>query len=117
CGGLSIVVAGVTATVKISPPIFRVFATILVASALAMFTQWEHQRLGPVHALLSAGQKTLHVIQSFRSLDLHPSPGSMILLRPENSFYQGGWYPVFVAALVWNDHSLRIYAEGQHQLS
>jgi hypothetical protein len=24
---------------------------------------------------------------------------------------------VFVAALVWNDHSLRIYAEGQHQLS
>ncbi|PYK50901.1 MAG: hypothetical protein DME20_03290 [Verrucomicrobia bacterium] len=115
--GAAIGAAVGAAASKMSPPIFRVFATILVASALAMFTQWENQRFGRNPALLNSGQKTLHVIQAFRSLDLHPSPGSMILLRPENGFYQGGWYPVFVAALVWNDHSLRIYAEGQHQVS
>ena len=102
---------------KMSPRIFRVFATILVASALAMFTQWENQRSGRARALLSAQQKSLHVIQAFRSLDLHPAPGSMVFLRPEDRFYQNGYYPAFVAALVWNDHSLRIYVEGQHQLS
>jgi hypothetical protein len=103
---------------KTSLSMFRVFATVLVAAGLALFTQWENQRFGGrIRALLSAGQKTLHDIQTFRSLDLHPAPGSMILLRPENGFYQGGWYPMFVAALVWNDHSLRIYVEGQHQLS
>jgi hypothetical protein len=102
---------------RMSPPIFRVVATILVASALAMFTQWENQRFGRVRALLSAGQKSLHVIESFRSLDLHPAPGSMILLRPEKRFYQNPYYPAFVASLVWNDHSLRIYVEGQNQLT
>jgi hypothetical protein len=102
---------------KMCVPIFRISAPILIAFALAIFTQWENQRFGHVHALLNSGQKSLHVIQAFRSLDLHPAPGSMIFLRPENRFYQNGYYPAFVAALVWNDHSLRIFVEGQHQLS
>jgi hypothetical protein len=102
---------------KMSPPIFRVFATVLVASALAMFTQWENQRFDHIRALLSVGQKTSHVIQAFRSLDLHPPPGSSILLRPERRFYQNGYYPAFVASLVWNDHSLRTYVAGQGQLT
>jgi hypothetical protein len=41
----------------------------------------------------------------------------MILLRPENRFYENGYYPAFVASLVWNDHSLRIYVDGQNQLT
>jgi hypothetical protein len=102
---------------KICVPIFRIFAPILIAFALAIFTQWENQRFGHISALLSIGQKTSHVIQAFRSLDLHPLPGSVILLMPENRFYQNRYHPAFVAALVWNDHSLRIYVEGQHQLS
>jgi len=103
---------------KTSPPIFRVFATVLVASVLAIFTQWENQRFGSVPAsLLSIGQKASHVIQAFHSLDLHPAPGSMILLRPESRFYQNKHYPLFVASLVWNDHSLRIYVAGANQVT
>ena len=102
---------------KMSPPIFRVFATILAASALAIFTQWKNQRFDHISTMLGIGQKTLHVIQAFRSLDLHPAPGSMILLRPENRFYQNGYYPAFVASLVWNDHSLLTIVAGQGQLT
>lgn len=103
---------------KMWPQIFRIFATILVASVLAIFTQWENQRFGSVPAsLLSIGQKTSHVIQAFHSLDLHPAPGSMILLRPESRFYQNKHYPLFVASLVWNDHSLRIYLAGANQVT
>jgi len=103
---------------KMWPQIFRMFATILVASVLAIFTQWENQRFGSVPAsLLSIGQKASHVIQAFHSLDLHPAPGSMILLKPENRFYQNRYYPVFVASLVWNDHSLRIYVATENQVT
>jgi hypothetical protein len=41
----------------------------------------------------------------------------MILLKPENRFYQNRYYPVFVASLVWNDHSLQTYVAGQSQLT
>lgn len=105
---------------KMPLPIFRVFATILVASALAIFTQWQNQRFGSVPAsLLSIGQKAAQVIQALRSLHLRPAPGSMILLRPENRFYQNEHYPrpLFVASLVWNDHSLRIYVAGENQVT
>ncbi len=103
---------------KMWPQIFRIFATILVASVLAIFTQWENQRFGSVPtSLLSIGQKASHVIQAFHSLDLHPAPGSMILLKPENRFYQNEYYPVFVASLVWNDHSLRVYVAGENQVT
>lgn len=91
----------------------RVFATGLAACALAILTQWENQRFDRIPGLLSVGEKTSHVIQAFRSLDLHPSPGSTILLKPENHFYQNGYYPAFVACLIWNDRSLSIYVDDQ----
>jgi len=110
--------AGIGAAVdKMSPSIFRVLATVLVACGLAIFTQWKNQHFGRVEGLLNSGQKTVNVIQAFRSLDLHPAPGSMILLRPEKRFYQNGYYPAFVTFLVWNDYSLRIYIDGQHRLT
>jgi len=93
------------------------FATAAVAVAFAVFTHWESQRFDRTRGLLSSGQKSLHVIQAFRSLDLHPPPGSSLLLKPETRFYQNGYYPAFVAWLVWNDRSLRIYVAGQHQLT
>jgi hypothetical protein len=99
-----------------SAPIFRVFATVMMASGLALFTQWENQ-VFRIHALLSVGQKTSHILEVFRSMDLHPAAGSMILLRPKNRFYQNGYYPAFVASLVWNDHSLKIYVDGQNRLT
>jgi hypothetical protein len=93
------------------------FATAAVAVMFAVFTHWENQRFDRTRGLLSSEQKSLHVIQAFGSLNLHPSPGSSILLRPETRFYQNGYYPAFVASLVWNDHSLRIYVAGQPQLT
>jgi hypothetical protein len=103
-----------------TPPsraIFRASATILIASVLAMFTQWENQRSASIPVLLGLGTKTSHVTQAFRSLDLHPAPRSMILLKPESRFYQNGYYPAFVASLVWNDHSLAICIAGETQLT
>ena len=100
---------------KLSLRMFTTSATALVACVLAIFTQWENQRFGRIAALLGIGEKTSHVIQAFRSLGLHPAATSRILLKPENRFYQNGYYPAFVAALIWNDHSLSIYVDGQDQ--
>jgi hypothetical protein len=106
---------------KMSRPMFRAFATLLVACGLAVLTHWENQRLDRVPAFLNSGQKALRVIQALRSLNLHPAPGSMILLRgwPYRSdpFSSNGWNTVFIASLVYNDHSLRIYHEGTNQLT
>jgi hypothetical protein len=106
---------------KTSRPMFRAFATLLLACGLAVLTHWENQRLDRVPALLNSGQKTLRVIQALRSLNLHPAPGSMILLRgwPYRSdpFWSNGWNTVFIASLVYNDRSLRIYHEGTNQLT
>jgi hypothetical protein len=101
---------------KASLPMFRVFATVLVAAGLALFTQWENQRFGRIGTWVNVGQKTLHVIQAFGSLNFRPAPGSTILLEAR-PFFQNVWYPLFVASLVWNDRSLRVYVAGQHQLT
>ena len=92
-------------------------ATAAVAVALAVFTQWQSHRFNRTRDLVSSGQKSLHVIQAFRSLNLQPAPGSTIFLKPETRFYQNPYYPTFVASLVWNDRSLRVYVAGQQQLT
>src|SRR5262249_33281855 len=92
------------------------FATAAVAVAFAVFTLWQNQRFDRTRGLLNSEEKSLHVIQGFRSLPLHPKPRSRILLKPKKRFYQNPYYPLFVASLVWNDHSLRIYVEGQQRL-
>src|SRR4029453_17974023 len=107
-------------TLALSEPrttMLRTLATAIVAVALAVFTQWQSHRFDQTRGLVSSGQKSLHVIQALRSLNLHPNPGSTILLKPETRFYQNGYYPLFVASLVWNDHSLRIYVAGQPHLT
>jgi len=120
---------------------FQTFAMIVIAFGLAVFTQWENQRSGRVRTVLNSGQKALHVIQAFRSLNLHPAPGSTILLMPEKHFYQHGYYPgyfaslardnplrqvivelaprywYYVASLVWGNPTLRIYSEDRDQFS
>jgi hypothetical protein len=110
-------IARVTGLAEPRTAMLPTFATAAVAVAFAVFTHWENQRFDRTGALLSSGQKSLHVIQAFRALNLHPSPGSSILLKPETRFYQNGYYPLFVASLVWNDHSLKIYVHGQYQLT
>ena len=126
---------------KISPLTFQVLAMVAVAFGLAVFTQWENQRSGRIRGLLNSGQKTVHVAQALRSLNLHPAPGSMILLRPEKQFYQSGYYPAYlaslardnplrqvilentprywcyVASLVWGNHTLQIHVEDQERFT
>jgi hypothetical protein len=57
------------------------------------------------------------VIEAFRSLDLHPTHGSRILLLLKENFFQNKWNVFFIASLVWNDHSLRIWVENVNELT
>ena len=133
--------AAAVLTHKTFPLTFRVVAIVLLVCGLAAFTEWENQRFGRNRAFLNSGQKTLHVIQAFRSLTLRPPPGSTILVRPEKYFLENGYYPGFFASLAPNDplreliakrspeywrrvasialgdRSLQIQVEDQHQLT
>ena len=99
------------------PQIFRVLAMLLVALALAIFTRWENQRLGWVPALLKQGQKVLHVVAALKSSDLQPALGSRVLLTLRENLFSNKLNALFIASLVWNDHSLRIWLEGAHKLT
>ncbi len=103
--------------IKVPAPVFRVVAMLLVACALAIFTHWENQRFDLIHVFLRVGQKTSHVIQAFRSLDLHPAPGSTILLLPKEELFANEWNLAFLAALVWNDRSLQIWLQSHNELT
>ena len=102
---------------KMSPSSVRILATVLVALSLAIFTHWENQRFGRISTFLNAGKKTSHFIQAFRSLDLHPAPGTTILLKGNPFGEIGEYYPLYVASLVWDDHSLQIWLDGKNSLT
>ena len=101
---------------KLPPRKFRAFAVTLLVFGIAIVTQWENQRLGRAAGILISGQRTLQAIESFRSLNLHPVPGSSILLKSTPPF-KNEWTPLFIASLVWNDHSLQIWLDGKDKLS
>jgi len=96
---------------------FRIVAVLLVASGFAIFTRCENQRYGTVRALLGVGQQVSHLIEALKSLHLQPPPQSTVLIRiPENAF-PNKWHGVFIADLLWNDHSLQIWLDGVSQLT
>lgn len=101
---------------KLPPRTFRAFAMTLLIFGIAIVTQWKNQHLGRIPGILRSGQRTLHAIESFRSLDLHPASGSNILLKSTLPF-KNGWISLFIASLVWNDHSLQIWVDGKNELS
>jgi hypothetical protein len=114
--GAAIGTAAGAAAGKMSPSTFRIAATLMVAFALAIFTRWNNQP-SLVRAFRNVGQKTSHVVRAFRSLDLRPAPRSTILVKG-NPFIPGqGWDSSFIPALVWNDHSLRIWLDGLNKLT
>jgi hypothetical protein len=100
---------------KVFLRVFRIVATLLVAFALAAFTQKENQRLRV--PWLNVGAKTSHVIHTFRSLGLRPLHGSSILLLLKENLFQNKWNVFFIASLAWNDHSLRIWVENVNELT
>jgi hypothetical protein len=103
------------ACIKVSLRVFRIVATLLVAFTLAAFTQKENQRLRVPS--FNVGAKTSHVIHTFRSLGLRPLHGSSILLLLKENLFQNKWNVFFIASLVWNDHSLRIWVENVNELT
>ena len=95
---------------------FRVVATVFVACAFAIFTEWENHRLGV--RSLNVGARTSHLIQTFQSLGLRPHHGNgVLLLLEDNDLFHNEWNALFMASLVWNDHSLRLWVEHAHQLT
>jgi hypothetical protein len=94
---------------------FQIAATLLVAFALAAFTLRENRRLPMPWS--TVGAKTSYVIQAFRSLGLRPIQGSRILLLLKENLFQNKWNVLFIASLVWNDHSLRIWVERADELT
>jgi hypothetical protein len=103
------------ASCEVAPRIVRIAGSLLVAFALAAFTHRENQRLRV--PWLNVGAKTSHVIQTFRSLGVHPSRGSSVLLLLKEHIFQNKWNVFFIASLVWNDHSLRIWVESANELT
>jgi hypothetical protein len=102
-------------TSRMSPCVFRVVATLVVASVLAILTQRENQRLGVPY--LNIGADTSRVIQTFRSLNLRPAHGSSVLLLLKEKPLPNRWIVFFIACLVWNDHSLRMWVEMPDELT
>jgi hypothetical protein len=96
---------------KISPRTFRIGAILTIALALGTFTRWKNQP-SLVRAYQNTGQETSHVIEAFRSLHLHPAPGSTILVKGNPLIRGQGWDVRFIPFLMWNDHSLQICLDG-----
>lgn len=105
-----------TAAGKTSQTMLRIAATLLVALSLAIFTRWKNPR-SFVRAYQNLGQKTSHVVQAFRALDLRPAPHSTILVKGNPLIPGQGWNALFIPALLWNDHSLQIWLDGLDKLT
>ena len=86
----------------------RIVLLSVLAFSFALFTDWENRRLATVQNWLGVGQKVSHVIAAFDSLNLRPVAHSTVLLKPKEQLFQNKWHPLFIASLVWNDHSLQI---------
>ena len=112
--GIGAGVGGLAA--KLPPRKFQALAIALLVLRVAMITQWENQHLGRIQGIFERGETTLRAIKSFSSLAFHPAPGSTILLKSTIPF-KNKWTPLFIASLVWNDHSLNIWVDGQNELS
>jgi hypothetical protein len=67
--------------------------------------------------LLGVGEKVSHVIAAFDSLNLRPAPHSTVLLKPDEQLFKNKWHPLFIASLVWTDHSLQIGIKGLTKLA
>jgi len=95
----------------------RIALVSVLTVSFALFTDWENRRLATVPNLLGVGQKVSHVIAAFHSLNLQPAPHSTVLLKPDEQLFQNKWHPLFIASLVWNDHSLQIWIDKVSKLT
>jgi hypothetical protein len=40
-----------------------------------------------------------------------------VLLKPDEHLFRNKWHPLFIASLVWNDHSLQIAIDNSNKLT
>jgi hypothetical protein len=97
--------------------IVRIVLVSVLAISFALFTDWQNRRFRTVQNLLGVGQKVSHVIAAFDSLHLRPAPHSTVLLKPDEQLFQNKWHPLFIASLVWNDHSIQIWIENLSKIT
>jgi hypothetical protein len=95
----------------------RITLVFLWVASFALFTDWENRRLATAQNWLGVGQKVSHVIAAFDSLNLRPAPHSTVLLKPNEQLFRNKWHPLFIASLVWNDHSLQIGIDKLNKLT
>jgi hypothetical protein len=95
----------------------KVALVCAIAASVAIFTHWQNQRLGTAPHLVSIGDRVSHIIAAFNTLNLHPAPHSKVLLKPNEQLFQNKWQPLFIASLVWNDHSLQIGVDKLNKLT
>lgn len=95
----------------------RIVLVSVLAVSFALFTDSENRRLRTVSNLLGVGEKVSHVIAAFDSLNLRPAPHSTVLLKPDEQLFQNKWHALFIASLVWNDHSVQIAIEDLNKLT
>jgi len=115
---LSLLIARLPLLRKVAVFRVRVGVMLLVAILLGVYTERQNPRFSL--PLLHVGEKEAHIIEAFRALTLHPKPHSKILLTGNpfaHALYRQVRIPLFIAKLLWNDHSLQVYLEGQNTLN
>ena len=78
------------------------------ASAYGYQTRIVHRY--DVYGYLLTGKYTADMIAQFQKLDLQPKPGSRIVFLSDP--FHGDYDMTFLAALAWNDRSLRIFQQS-----
>jgi hypothetical protein len=86
----------------------------LLGSAAAYASQTRVVHRDVVYGYLLTGKRMAEVIGQFEKLGLHPRPGSRIVFLHDP--FDGTFNMTFVAALVWDDRSLRIFQQSQAHL-
>jgi hypothetical protein len=82
------------------------------AAAYAYQTRIVHRDV--VYGYLLTGKHTAEVIRQFKNLGLQPKPGSRIVFLRDP--FPNTFDMTFVAALAWNDRSLKIFQQSQVHL-
>ena len=83
------------------------------AAAYAYQTRIIHRY--QVYGYLLTGKHTADMLVQFGKLSLQPKPGSRIVFLRDP--FPDSFDMTFIAALAWNDHSLRIFQQSQDHLT
>jgi hypothetical protein len=87
----------------------------LLGSAAAYASETRTAHRYQVYGYLLTGKHTADMLAQFEKLNLQPKPGSKIIFLRDP--FPDTFDMTFIAALAWNDHSLRIFQQSQDHLN